>query len=135
LLGTRFSRDCADSTPVAGAVEARRRKARTPGVCGTGRLLVTSLRAEYERDVKSRLTDGAAAPPVTEAELAHLPPPVQRYLRVAGVIGQPRVRNVHARMRGRIRSGRDTRWMSLAAQQYTFIDDRARFFYFTASML
>jgi hypothetical protein len=51
------------------------------------------------------------------------------------VIGQPRVWNVHARMRGRIRRGRDTRWMPLAAQQYNFIDDRARFFYFTASML
>jgi hypothetical protein len=96
---------------------------------------VTSLRAEYERDVRGRLPGGAPAPPVTEAELAHLPPPVQRYLRVAGVIGQPRVCNVHARMRGRIRSGRDTRWMPLIAQQYNFIDDRARFFYFTASML
>jgi hypothetical protein len=38
-------------------------------------------------------------------------------------------------MRGRIRRGRDMRWMPLAAQQYNFIDDRARFFYFTASML
>jgi hypothetical protein len=96
---------------------------------------VTSLRTEYERDVRGRLTAGAPAPPVTEADLAHLPPPVQRYLRVTGAIGQPRVRNFQVRMHGRIRSGRDTRWMPLAAQQHNFINDRARFFYFTASML
>ena len=44
----------------------------------------SSLRAEYETDVKRHVPDATAASPVTEADLAHLPPPVQRYLRVDG---------------------------------------------------
>jgi hypothetical protein len=35
-----------------------------------------------------------AGPPLTEADLAHLPPPVQRWLRTAGVLGQPPIRAV-----------------------------------------
>ena len=50
-----------------------------------------SLRAAYERDVKEGLARSAATRPIGEADLAGLPPPVQRYLRKAGVVGQPRV--------------------------------------------
>jgi hypothetical protein len=93
-----------------------------------------SLRAEYERDVDRALTRVAPAPPISEEDLAPLPAPVQRYFRVAGVVGQPRVRNFHVRMHGRIRSGRDTRWMPLRAEQYNFVDEPARMFYLTGSM-
>jgi hypothetical protein len=71
---------------------------------------------------------------VTEADLAPLPAPVQRYLRLVGVVGHPRVGNFRARMRGRIRSGPDAAWMPLQAEQHNFIDDSARHFYMTASM-
>jgi hypothetical protein len=67
------------------------------------------LRAEFDDDIASRLREGDPASAVTDADLAHLPPPVQRYLRGAGVVGQPRVRNFRVRMHGRIRSGRQTR--------------------------
>jgi hypothetical protein len=67
-------------------------------------------------------------------DLAHLPAPVQRYLRQAGVVGQPRVRNFHARMHGRIRNGRDARWIRLAAEQYNVVDEPARLFYLSGSM-
>jgi Family of unknown function (DUF6544) len=93
-----------------------------------------SLRAEYERDVESRLSATRSAQPVTEPDLAHLPAPVQRYLRTAGVVGQPRVHNFRARIRGRIRSGPDSRWMPLTAEQYNFEDPPARLFYLNASM-
>jgi hypothetical protein len=95
----------------------------------------TSLRAQYDRDVA-----GAAAmriqalPMVTEADLAPLPLPVQRYLRLAGVVGHERVSNFRARMHGRIRSGPDATWMPLQAEQHNFIDDASRHFYMTASM-
>jgi hypothetical protein len=95
----------------------------------------SSLRAEYDRDIASRVTAVEFGTLVTDAHLAHLPPPVDRYLRVAGVVGQPRVRNYRVRMHGRIRSGRESRWMPFAAEQYNFVDPPARFFYLTASML
>ena len=44
----------------------------------------SSLRAEYEADVQRYVSNATALSPVTEADLAHLPPPVQRYLRVDG---------------------------------------------------
>ena len=93
-----------------------------------------SLRANYDGDVAGNLARRAAAEPVTDLDLAPLPAPVQRYLRVSGVVGMPRVRNFYARMHGRIRSGRDARWMRLAAEQHSFIDERVRLFYLNASM-
>lgn len=93
-----------------------------------------SLRAAYERDVARALAHVAPAEPVDDEDLAHLPPPVQRYLRAAGVVGQARVRNFHVRMHGRIRNGRDSRWMPLAAEQYSVVDEPARLFYLSGSM-
>jgi hypothetical protein len=71
---------------------------------------------------------------VNAADLAHLPTPVQRYLQVAGVVGQPSVGNFRVRMHGRIRSGRQGRWMPLAAEQYNVLNPPARLFYLNASM-
>jgi uncharacterized protein DUF6544 len=85
-------------------------------------------------DVDRGLGHLTPAETVTEANLAHLPAPAQRYLRAAGVLGQPRVRNFHVRVHERIRGGRDARWMPLTAEQYNFVDDPARFFYVNASM-
>jgi hypothetical protein len=94
-----------------------------------------SLRAAYDQDVEDGLARPAATHPINEADLAGLPPPVQRYLRRAGVVGQPRVGHLRARMHGRIRSGPDARWMPFSAEQYNFFDgEPARLFYMTASM-
>ena len=61
-----------------------------------------SQRAAYERDVAQLLSPSADVGVLREADLAPLPAPVQRYLRATGAIGQPTVRNVRARMHGRI---------------------------------
>ena len=92
------------------------------------------LRAAYERDVRRGLASFAHGGVITESDLAHLPPPVQRYLRVAGVVGQPRVHNFRVRMRGRIRNGPDARWMPFAAEQYNVVDEPAHLFYLTGRM-
>jgi hypothetical protein len=94
----------------------------------------TSLRAAYEHDVDRALARFERSDPITNNHLAHLPEPVQRYLRRAGVVGLPRVRNFRARMHGRIRNGRDARWMPLSAEQYNAVDQAARLFYLNASM-
>lgn len=86
------------------------------------------LRAEYRRDVRERLGQPVSRPPVTEAELAPLPEPVQCYLRFAGVVGQPRVHHFKATWRGRIRATAHDPWMQFTAEQYNFLDEPARFF-------
>lgn len=94
-----------------------------------------SLRAEYDDDRERVLSTTAPERTVTEADLLHLPPIVQRYLRVTGAVGRPHVHNFRARVHGRIRGGPDARWMPLAAEQHNFGGEFARLFYMTASML
>lgn len=86
--------------------------------------------AAFRRDAAAGLarTAGVSAPPVTEADLARLPPPVARYLRRAGVVGRPRVVNFHAVMRGRIRPSRTGDWLPFQAEQYSFLDQPTRLF-------
>ena len=93
-----------------------------------------SLRAAYDRDIDRALARVASAEPVTDADLAHLPAPVQRYLRATGVVAHPRIHNFRARMHGRIRNGPEARWITLAAEQYNFVDEPSRLFYLNGSM-
>ncbi|MBL8136557.1 MAG: hypothetical protein JNL48_08050 [Acidobacteria bacterium] len=95
----------------------------------------SSLRAAYDRDVRQALASARGSDAVvTETDLAGLPAPVQRYLRAAGVVGQPRVRTMRLRMHGRIRSGPTAGWMPLDIHQVTTFDPPVRLFYFDASM-
>jgi hypothetical protein len=93
-----------------------------------------SLRAEFDRAVDSELRRAADTPVITDADLAHLPVLVQNYLRTAGAVGQPRVKNFRARFRGQIRSGPHARWMSFKAEQLNSFDDSSRLFFMEASM-
>jgi len=93
-----------------------------------------SLRAEFEGDVDRALARTMPAAPITNSDLAPLPEPVRRYLQASGVVGRARVRNVHVRMHGRIRSGPGARWLTFNAEQYNFTDPPARLFYMSSSM-
>lgn len=84
----------------------------------------SSFRAAFERDVEVGLARPLQANVVTEADLAFLPDPVQRYLRATGVVGQPRVRNYRLRFRGRIRGAPDAAWMPFEADQQSFVDEQ-----------
>lgn len=55
---------------------------------------------------------------VTEAEVAGLPEPVQRWLRFSGVIGNERILSVRLRQQGEFRMSPDGRWMPFEAEQY-----------------
>jgi hypothetical protein len=91
-----------------------------------------SFRAQYEREVEARLAGPIRPQPLTEADIAHLPAPVQRYLRVTGAVGQPRVHHMKATWAGRIREGPDDPWMEFTAEQHDFVDEPARFFHLSA---
>ena len=79
-------------------------------------------------DIAAGLARPLQAPVVTDADLAPLPEPVQRYLRIVGAVGQPKVPNYRLRFRGRIRSGPDASWMPFEVEQQSFADQPARLF-------
>lgn len=94
----------------------------------------TSFRSEYRREVGARLdASGTAGSFVAETDLDRLPDPVRRYVRKAGVVGQPRVRHFRVTMRGRIREGASDPWMEFTARQHNFIEEPARFFLMDAT--
>jgi hypothetical protein len=93
-----------------------------------------SFHAQYVRDANAGLARVAAAPFITEADLARLPDPGQRYLRITRFVGQPRVQNYHLRFSGRIRRAPDSRWMPFEAEQQSFADEPTRLFLMRARM-
>lgn len=92
-----------------------------------------SFRAAFDREVAAGLQRRAPQPLVSEADLAGLPPPVQRYLRLAGVVGQPRVQAMRARFAGSLRGGPAEPWMAATVEQVSFFDEPARLFLVEAS--
>jgi hypothetical protein len=89
----------------------------------------------FAKDVKNNLAQTAAnnTALLTEADMAHLPPPVQRYLRYCGVVNQPKVRNMRLVFTGQMRSkGKD--WFPFTSVQYNFFDEPTRLFFMKASM-
>lgn len=92
------------------------------------------LHASYEGEVRRGLMRATPTPVVTEADLGPLPAPVQRYLRFAGVVGQPRVRNYRMRFVGRIRSAAHAPWMEFTAEQVSFTERPRRLFMMDARM-
>ncbi len=54
---------------------------------------------------------------VTEADLAGLPAPVQRYMRYSGVVGQPWIETARVRYSGRFRMALDKPWLPIQVDQ------------------
>lgn len=98
-------------------------------------LRTPGLRTMFRDDVRQALSCAPKVlPAITHTQLMRLPNPVRRYLHGVGVVGQPPVANFRVRLHGRIRSGADSRWMPLRAEQYTFVRERKRFFYISSSL-
>lgn len=92
-----------------------------------------SVDAEFAR--ASAAARSAPGTVVTEAELTALPEPVQRYLRLTGSVGRPRVSLTRASWTGRIRGGADQPWMDFTAEQVnTWSETPTRFFLIHATM-
>ncbi len=94
-----------------------------------------NFRAAYNRDVAARLNQQPAdIKLLAEADLAHLPPAVRRYLEFANVVNQPQVWNYWLRFKGEFRLDPGKNWMPTTAYQLNFTDSPARFFLMDASM-
>jgi hypothetical protein len=94
----------------------------------------SSFRSRFEHD-RTALLAGAtlAAPLVTEADLAQLPPLLQAYLRRTGAVGRARVRNLRVTFKAHMRGSATAPWMQATATQYEFFDPPARLFHMNAS--
>ncbi len=95
----------------------------------------TSLFSEFRRDLSGAPVPARRAGLVTDADLAPLPPAAARFLRRAGVVGRPHANAYRAVWRGRIRSGPNSAWMPLRAEQHNVTSPPTRYFYMEASML
>ena len=91
------------------------------------------LPAAFKREVRAELRRPTQPSIVTEADLAPLPRPLQTYLRRAGVVDRPRVRNFHAEFTAQMRGGPDEPWMTATADQYEFFAPTSRLFFMRAS--
>jgi hypothetical protein len=94
---------------------------------------LSRFRSVYKSEVQKRLTPGIPEVMVREEDLLHLPDLVQKYLRFAGVVGKPRVRNFRAAGTGSM-SRTDGREMKIRTEQYNFFDEPARLYYITSSL-
>jgi len=100
-------------------------------------LTFTSHRFEnnFRSDVRAQLQQQAdtSSSLITEADLQHLPPPVQRYLRYCQVVGQPKIANMRVVFEGEMR-GKDQDWFPFTAEQYSFFDTPVRLFFMKGRM-
>jgi len=70
---------------------------------------------------------------LTEKDIEHLPPPVQKYLRYAGVINKEKVNNVKIVFDVEMREkGKD--WFKATSVQYNFYDEPTRLFFMKGKM-
>lgn len=105
-----------------------------PLVIAVASSLPSGFAGTYRKEVKRGLSRLSSTPLVREEDIRHLPEPVQRYLVYAGVVGKPRVQNVHAVLAGQMRTRMDGSWMDIAARQYDFFDEPTRVFFIESSM-
>lgn len=95
----------------------------------------TRFENTYRRDVTEnlRLRDTAKGTMLSEADIQHLPLPVQRYLRYAGVMNKPKVSNVRIVFEGQMRDkGKD--YFSFKSEQYNFFEEPTRLFFMKGKM-
>ncbi len=91
--------------------------------------------SQFREDVISNLNKSITTTPdlLTEADVQHLPLPVQKYMRYAGVLNKPKVKNVRIVFDGEMRSkGGD--WFPFTSVQYNFFEEPARLFFMKAKM-
>jgi hypothetical protein len=89
----------------------------------------------FNNDVAVRLETGSKIEKnlLTEKDIEHLPPPVQKYLRYTGVINKEKVKNVKIVFDVEMREkGKD--WFKATSVQYNFYDEPTRFFFMKGKM-
>lgn len=92
-------------------------------------LSCTTMEGRAQRYVADLPKPQVPAGIITEADVAELPPVVQRYMRYSRVIGKPRIDSFGFTMVGRIRNSPDANWMELESRQFNLLSSPARIYY------
>lgn len=71
---------------------------------------------------------------LTEADIAGLPQPVQKYIRYSGSINKPKIHQFKVCFAGQIRKNEQSEWMPFSSEQYNFPGSSARLFFMKATM-
>lgn len=96
----------------------------------------TSLQSSFDSRVRAELERQPirAAPLLAEGDLAHLPPPVRRYVRASGAVGRPRVQNFRIEFDAEMfRKPGDAPMISTSVQ-YNFLASPTRLFFMRSRM-
>lgn len=80
---------------------------------------------EKQKNLKSEI--------LTEADLTHLPIPVQKYLHYVGAVNKPKVKNFRIIFNGQMRA-RGQNFFDFVSEQYNFFDEPTRLFYMTGKL-
>ena len=89
----------------------------------------------YQEDVEQSLarTNSIKTDLLTEVDIQPLPEPVKRYLRYAGVVNKPKVKNMRIAFEGQMREkGKD--FFPFTCEQYSFFDNPTRLFFMKAKI-
>jgi hypothetical protein len=90
---------------------------------------------KYKKDVTENLlrSHSSKTDLLTEADIGHLPAPVQGYLRYAGVMNKPKVKNVRILFEGQMRD-KGKAYFPFTSEQYNFFDEPTRLFFMKGKM-
>ncbi len=94
-----------------------------------------SFENKYKNDVAGALdqTENIPVELISENDLNHLPPPVQKYLRYVGIVGKPKVNNAKIVFSGKMREkGKD--FFPFTSEQYNFMERPSRLFFMKAKV-
>jgi hypothetical protein len=114
------------------------------GTIANGILLVVALTAfgkwnfenKYEREVSSQMNrmNSDRTDLLTEMDIMKLPVLVQKYIRYAGAVNKPKIRNFKIEFTGKIRKNEQSEWMPFVSEQYNFMETSTRLFFMKATM-
>jgi hypothetical protein len=90
---------------------------------------------QYTHDVKAQLgtIKNINQKVIQSSDLAHLPPPVQRYLEYVGVIGKPTVTHFRLEFNGEMRQ-KEKDWFSFSSTQHNTFHEPCRLFFIKGKM-
>ncbi len=95
-----------------------------------------SYKTVYQKDITSaaRINSGIQSSVLSEKHIESLPDPVQKYIRLTGCIGKPKVQNFKVEFEGKIRKNEQSEWMAFKCEQHNFMTIPTRLFFMDAHM-
>ena len=92
-----------------------------------------SYQNRFESEVEKNLQRHKPQEQLTESDIAHLPLPVQKYIRYSGALGKEKLHHLRAVFRGHFKTGPEAGFLNIRSVQYNFFDEPMRAFYMQSS--